>query len=102
LTDTLSAPAPRQAAANAARHRERNVDHLGDPAHPRQVEAAALGACGNVVENQFVGALVTIADRLLDDVASIAMVAKLNALDDPAVLDVEARDDPTRRHRSRP
>ena len=65
---------------------------------PVEVEAAAVGAGGDVVEHQFVGAFVAIAQRMIDDVADVAMVAKLDALDHAAVGDVEAGDDPSRGH----
>ena len=56
-----------------------------DTAHPGHVEAATLGAGADVVEDQLVGAFVAVAERMLDDVAGVAMVAELHALDDAAV-----------------
>ena len=90
LIETLSAPASRQAAAwSRVRMPPATAKGMsmtrGDPPHPVEVEAAALGAGADVVEDQLVGALVAIAQRVLDDVADVAMVAELDALDDPAV-----------------
>ena len=103
LTLTLSAPADSTARAvstiaDPARDREGNVDHRGHPLDPAEVEAAAVGAGGDVVEDQLVGALVAIAQRMIDDVADVAMVAEPDALDHAAVGDVEAGDDPSRGH----
>jgi hypothetical protein len=50
------------------------------------VEAAILRAGGDVVEDELVRALVTVAQGMLDDVADIAVIAELDALDDAAVL----------------
>src|SRR4030095_3256284 len=90
------------AGADAARHREGDVDDRADIEHPGHVEAAILGARADVVEDQLVAALVTVAQGMLQYVAGVAMVAELDALDDAAVAHVEAGYDPSRRHRSLP
>src|SRR5690606_38941078 len=45
---------------NAAGYAERNIEHAGHSAHPGAVDRAAFGARGDVVEDQLIGALVTI------------------------------------------
>ena len=84
--------------ADPARDREGNVDHRRHAPHPIEVDAAAVGAGGDVVEDKLVGARVAIAQRMVDDVANVAVIAELDALDDAAVGDVEAGDDPSRGH----
>ena len=83
---------PRQR-ADAAGHAERNVEDTGDAGDPLGRDRAAVTAGGDVVEYQFVGALVAVALGQLDDVADHLVVAELRALDDLAVADVEAGDD---------
>src|SRR5690606_28250789 len=94
LIDTLSAPASSTAraahAADAAGHAERDVDDAGDALHPAAVHAAALRAGGDVVEHQFVGALVAVARGQPDDVAHVHVVAEAHALDHASVAHVEA------------
>ena len=63
-----------------------------DAAHPGSVHRTALGARGDVVEHELVGALVAIARRKLQDVADDAVIAEPHALDDLAVADVQTGD----------
>ena len=49
---------------------------------------------GDVEERQLVGALLVIALRELHRVADVAKVLEVDPLDDPTVVDVEARDHP--------
>src|SRR6185437_14717748 len=79
--------------ADAARHAERNVEDLRDPAHPCAVHRALLRACGDVIEDELIRALVAIPHSELDDVAHDTVVAKAHALYDLTVADVEAGDD---------
>ena len=79
--------------ADAAGDAEGNVEHLRHAPHPGAVHAAALGAGGDVVEHDFVRALVAIALGELEDVAHDLVIAEADALDDLAVADVEAGDD---------
>ncbi len=98
LIEILSAPwastlAGALHAANAAGHAEGDVDGLRHPPHPVHVDAAALGAGRDVVENQFVGALVAVTGGQFDDVAHDAVIAKAHALHDLAIAHVEAGHD---------
>ena len=54
---------------------------------------------GDVEEAQFVGAGGVIGDRRLDGIAGVAQVDEIDALDHPAVLDVETGDDADLEHR---
>src|SRR3546814_2151904 len=56
----------------------------------------------DVVEDELVGALVRIAERMLNDVADIAVIPKADALDDAAVPNVETGYDPMRGHDGSP
>jgi len=47
----------------------------------------------DIEEDELVGALRVVRERGLDRVARVAQVHEADTLDDPAVLDVEARDD---------
>jgi hypothetical protein len=69
---------------------------LRNAGHPVGRHGAAVAAGGDVVEHQFVGALVAVALGQLDDVTDDLVVAELRALDDLAVADVEAGDDAAR------
>ena len=60
--------------------------------------AAVLVAGGDVEEAQLVGAGRVIGHRALDRIAGVAQVDELHALDDAAVLDVEAGDDADLKH----
>ena len=50
------------------------------------------GLAGDVVEHQFVRALIAIASRKFQDVADDSMIAEAHALDDLSVANVEAGD----------
>jgi hypothetical protein len=60
------------------------------PADPRPVERAPFRARRDVVEHEFVRAVVAVTAREAEDVARDAMVAEPQALDDLAVAHVEA------------
>lgn len=77
--------------ANAARDAKRDVEQGGDTADPVSVDRAVVRACGNVVEHEFVGTRLTVGCSKIEYVADDAMVAKLYALDDFAVANVETR-----------
>src|SRR5688572_13687514 len=77
-------------AADAAGHAERNVEHGCDAIDPRAIDGAPIRARRDVVEHELVGALVAIARGERHDVADDLVVAKLHALHDDAVADVEA------------
>jgi hypothetical protein len=53
---------------------------------------------GDVIENEFVGALSLVALGLLDRIAGIDMVEKLYALDHAPGIDVKAWNDPAGEH----
>ena len=86
--------------ADAAGDAERDVQLARHAFDPGLLDAAALGARGDVVEDELVGTLVGIAPRERDDVADDAVVAKADALDDGAARDVEACDHAAREHRA--
>src|SRR5205807_10660461 len=60
---------------------------------------AALGRGRDVEEADLVGALRVVGGGLLDRIAGVAQREEVGALHDPAVLHVEARDDPAGQHR---
>ena len=62
--------------------------------------AAALGRGGDVEEDELVGALGRVALGELGRIALVDEVDEAGALDDPAVGDVEARDDPAAEHQA--
>ena len=107
LIETLSAPASSRRAdvvdrAHAAADGQRHEALLGGAAHHVVERVALLVAGGDVEEAQLVGALAVIDPRLLDRVAGIDEIDEVDALDDPAVLDVEAGDDAHLQHATRP
>ena len=57
---------------------------------------------GDVEEDQLVGALGVVAGGQLDRVAGVAQVDEVDALHDPAGVDVEAGDDPGHVHAPAP
>ena len=85
-------------AADAAGNAEGDIDHARHALDPAAVDAAALRAGGDVVEHQFVGALVAVAQREFDDVADVDVVAEAHALDHAAVAHVQAGDDAAAQH----
>src|SRR6185312_5691833 len=76
--------------ADAAGDAEWNVQAARDPAHPAAIHAALLGAGRDVIEHQFVGALVAVARRQIQNVADHAVITEAHALDDLSVAHVEA------------
>src|SRR5690606_42123668 len=79
--------------ADPAGDAEGDVQQAGDVAHPAVVEGAALGAGGDVVEDQLVGPGVAVAGGQIGGVAHVDVALEPDALDHPAVLDVETGDD---------
>ena len=95
---TLSAPAARMARTSSslrqpAADRERDEDLLGAARREIEDDVAALVRGGDVEEDELVGALRVVPRRQLDGVAGVADGHEVDALDHPAVTDVEARDD---------
>src|SRR3984957_10207240 len=81
-------------AAHAAADRERDEDLLGGPADHVVHGVPAVAGRGDVEEHQLVGAVPVVGRGQLDRVPGIAQVTEVDALDHPAVIDVQARDDP--------
>ena len=79
--------------AHAAADRQRHEADLGGAAHDVEQDAAVLVAGGDVEEAELVGARLVVGDGALDRIAGVAQVDEVDALDDAAVLDVEAGDD---------
>ena len=74
---------------NSSRNAKRDIQRSRHARHPLPIDRAALGTCGDVIEHQFVGALVAITRGEIQYVADHAVIAKLHALDDLAVAYVE-------------
>ena len=104
LIETLSAPRSQQgadildgahAAADGQRHEagfRRAPDHI-------QHDAAIFVGGRDVEKAQFVGAGGVVGDRGFHRIAGIAQIDEVDALDDPAVLDVETGNDADLEHR---
>ena len=84
--------------AHAAADRQRHEADFGGAADDVDQRAAVLVAGGDVEEAQFVGAGLVVGDGAFDRIAGVAQVDELDALDDAAVLDVEAGDDAGLKH----
>ena len=82
----------------AAADRQRHETDLGRTAHDVEQDAAVLVARGDVEEAEFVRARPVVGDGALDRIAGVAQVDEIDALDDAAVLDVEAGDDAGFKH----
>lgn len=76
--------------ANSTGDAKRDVEQRCYVTDPVPVDSAAIRACGDVVEHEFVGARAAISFCQLEDVANDAMIAKLYALDNFAVTNVKA------------
>ncbi len=83
-------------AAHAAADRQRDEDLLGGAAHHVVGGLPVAGGRGDVQEGQLVGALGVVELGHLDRVARVAQVLEVDALDDPAGVDVQAGDDTDR------
>jgi len=78
--------------ANTTRNAEGYVEYLCDRRNPASVDASVLGARRDVIENEFVGTLGAIPLRQFENVAHDAVIAKLHALDNHTVADIQAGD----------
>ena len=87
--------------AHAAADRERHEAGFRRALDDIEDDRAVLVARGDVEKAQFVGAGRVIGDRALDRIAGIAQIDEMHALDDAAVLDVEAGNDAAFKHRRR-
>ena len=86
--------------AHAAADGERHEAGFRRARHHVEDDVAVLVARGDVEEGQFVGAGRVIGDRRLDRIAGVAQIDELDALDDAAVLHVEAGNDADLEHGS--
>ena len=75
---------------NPAANRQRHEADLGGAPHDVQQDAAVLVARRDVEEAEFVRARLVVGDGAFDRVARVAQIDEIDALDDAAVLDVEA------------
>src|SRR5690606_10460977 len=89
-------------AADAAGDAERDVEQASEAFDPGEVDRASRGACGDVVEHEFVGAFTRVQRGQLDDVAGIDVVAEAHALDHAAIAYVQAGNDAAAQHGGRP
>ena len=85
--------------AHAAADRQRHEAGFRGAAHHVEHGAAVFVAGGDVEEAELVGAGGVIGDRRFDRIAGIAQIDEVDALDDAAVLDVEAGNDADLEHR---
>ncbi len=65
-----------------------------DAPHHVEHDGPAFVAGTDVEEHQFIGPGLFVAPGNLDGIAGIAQIEKVDALDDPALIDVQARNDP--------
>ena len=79
--------------ADAAADRQRDEDLAGGAGHHVGHDLAGVAGGGDVEEDQFVGAVAVVAVGQFDGIAGIAQVDEVDAFDDAAAGDVEARDD---------
>ena len=86
--------------SHAAADRQGHEADLGGAADDVDDRAAVLVARRDVEEAQFVGPRLVVGDGALNWIAGVAQVDELDALDDAAVLDVEARNDARFQHDS--
>ena len=103
LIETLSAPALQELAdildrAHAAADGQRHEAGFGGARDHVEDGVAVLVARGDVEEGQLVGAGGVIGDRRLDRIAGVAQIDEIHALDDAAVLHVEAGNDADLEH----
>ena len=102
FTPILSAPTGQQpgdvvGGAHSAADGQRDEDLLGGAPHHVVRGRAVVDGRGDVEEGELVGALLVVPRGELDRVARVAQVQEVDALDDAAGGDVQARDDAARR-----
>ena len=74
-------------------HGQGHEDRLGRAGHHIQQDVAFIGGGRDIEEDQLVGLLGVVLFGDLHRVARVVQVQELDALDDPAFLDVQAGDD---------
>ena len=80
-------------APNSSTNGEGHKKHAGSAANRIEQRLASFVRCSDVEQNDFVRALVRVARGKLGWIARINDVDKLDAFDDAAGVDIEARDD---------
>ena len=78
--------------ADAARDTEGDVEYLRNATHPVAIDRTTLGTGGDVIEHQFVGALIPVTARQFQDVADRLVFAEAHTFNHLTVADVEAGD----------
>ena len=86
--------------ADAAAHRHRHEAAVGRAAHHIEDRIPLLVARGDIQEAKLVGARSVVELRLLHGIAHIAQVHEIDALHDPAGIDIQAGDDAHGQHSS--
>ena len=79
--------------ANAAADGKRDEDGIGNPAHHFGNNVARLVGCGDIQEDQLVGAFVIVYLGLLHRIAGVDQVDKVDAFDDAPVFYIETGND---------
>ena len=107
LIETLSAPGAQQRldvvdGAHAAADGQRHEAGFRRAPHDIEHGAAVFVGGGDVEEAELVGAGGVVGDRRFDGIAGVAQIDEVDALDHPAVLDVEAGDHADLEHRLSP
>ena len=85
---------------HAAADGERHEAGLGGAPHRVEEDAPVLVAGGDVEEGQLVGAFPVVDPGLLDGIAGVHQVDEVDALDHPAPVHVQTRDDARLQHGS--
>ncbi len=79
--------------ANAAADGQGEENLVSHPAHHLGGGLAALGAGGDIEEDQLIGAHAVVNAGVFDGIAGIAQVDEAHAFDDPPIFDIQAGDD---------
>ncbi len=81
---------------------QRHKALLGGGLYDTKKYAAVFVACADIEKAKFIGSSCVVGPCDLDWIASVAQAGKTHALHNPAVLDVETRNDSGLQHRSSP
>ena len=74
---------------NSARNAKRDIQRSRHACNPTSIHRAAFGTGGDVIEHQFIGALIAITRGKLQYVADNAVIAEFYAFDDLTVANVK-------------